>query len=127
MMAFESFSAVRVMTLVYHSKAGSVGPAASGFDQQTKDVLAAVENLVGDGRKAKGGSILRYSGVEVGGLDIPDARRIGVCRVKVGVTEAEGITTSAVEVLKVKTGVSLAKEVISELKAGRRREARTAC
>ena len=80
-----------------------------------------------DGWKAKGGSVLRYSGVEVGSLDIPDARRIGGCRVKVGVTEAEGITASAVEVLKVKAGVSLAKEVMSELKAGRRREARTAC
>ena len=91
---------------------------ASGFGQQTKDVLVAVENLVGDGLKAKGGSVLRYSGVEVGGLDIPDAWRIGRCRVKVGVTEAEGITASTVEALEVKVGVSLAKEVMSELKAG---------
>ena len=82
---------------------------------------------MGDGRKAKGGSALRYSGVEVGGLDIPDARRIGSCGVKVGVTEAKGITASVVEVLEVKSGVSLAKEVMSELKAGRRGEARTAC
>ena len=92
-----------------------------------KDVLAAVENLVGEGRKAKGGSVLWYSGVEVGGLDIPDARRISGCRVKVGVTEAEGITASTVEVLEVKAGVSLAKEVMFELKAGCRRKARTAC
>ena len=78
--------------------------------------------------EGQGGSVFpRYSGVEVDGLDIPDAQRIGRCGVKVGVTEAEGITASAVEALEVKVGVSLAKRVMSELKAGRHREARTAC
>ena len=115
MVAFASSSAVREMM----SKSTIRRPVLL-------DVLAAVENLVGDGWKAKGGSALRYSGVEVGGLDIPEARRIGGCRAKVGVTEAKGITASSVEVLE-KAGVSLAKEVMSEFKASRRWEARTAC
>ena len=91
------------------------GPLAEG------QVLAAVDGLVGDGRKAN--AVRRRSpGAEVSGLDVPDPRRVSSHRVEVGVAEADGIAASAIEVLEFE--IALAEEITSEPETGCHQETR---
>ena len=94
-----------------------IGPSADG------QVLAAVNGLVGDGRKANG-AVLWSPGVEVSSLDVPDPRGVGGHRVEVGVAEADGVAAPAVEMLEDEAGVACAEEVAPDPEADRRREAR---
>ena len=99
-----------------------VGHPESGPSANSQ-VLAVVDGLVGDSRKA---SIVRPRSpdAEVSSLDVPNPRRVCSHRVEVGVAEADGIAEAAIEVLEVETGIALAEEIAPKPEAGRRREAR---
>ena len=98
-----------------------VGHPESGPSANSQ-VLAVVDGLVGDGRKAITVRP-RSPGAEVSSLDVPNPRRVCSHRVEVGVAEADGIAETAIEVLEVETGIALAKEIAAEPEAGRRQEA----
>ena len=91
------------------------GPSADG------QVLAAVDDLVGDDRKAK--AVRRRSpGAEVSSLECsrsPEGQQSSG-----GVAEADGIAAPAIEVLEVETDIALAEKIAPDPEADRRRETR---
>ena len=93
-----------------------VGHQESGPSANSQ-VLAAVDGLVWDGRKASTVHP-RSPGAKVSSLVVPNPRRVCSHLVEVGVAEADGIAVPAIEVLE----VALTEEITPEPEAGRRSE-----